>query len=160
MTDAEPKTLEERVRVLEDERELRDLLSRYSFTADLGRTAEYTDLYTEDGAIDLRDMGLKRFEGKRMIHDEFINGPNASSRFGKAFHHAAPTVFHIDGDDAEGEGYSIMMVLQDDGAITIAHANYSHWTFRRVDGHWHIVERDIRLIGSAEAAEIFSRTLP
>lgn len=159
MPETEPKPLEARLRVLEDERELRDLLSRYSFTADLGRTAEYADLYTDDGAINLRDMGLKRFEGKQMIHDEFINGPNASSRFGKAFHHAAPTVFHIEGDDAEGEGYSIMMVLQDDGSITIAHANYSHWTFRRVDGQWRIVERNIRLIGSPEAAEIFTRTL-
>jgi len=159
MKHAARKTLEERVQILEDERELRDLLSRYSFNADLGRTTEYAELYTEDGAIDLRDMGLQRFEGKQMIHDEFISGPNASSRFGRAFHHAAPTVFHIDGDDADGEGYSIMMVLQDDGTITIAHANYSHWTFRRVDERWHIVERDMRLIGSPKAGEIFTKTV-
>ena len=151
-------TLEERVQQLEDERELRELLARYSFNADLGRHREYSELYTEDGAIDLRGQGMERYEGRESILNDFISGPRASSRVGKAFHHAAPTVFHIDGNTAEAEGYSLMWVLQDDGAVTVANANYSHWKFRRVNGTWYIVERDVRLLGADDAAAMFTRT--
>jgi hypothetical protein len=151
------RTVEERVQALEDERELRDLLSRYSFNADLGRTAEYAELFTDDGVIDLRDMGLPRYEGRQAILNDFISGP-AKRRAGVAFHHAAPTVFYIDGDLAEGEGYSLMFVLEEDGAVLIRNANYSHWSFARVDGEWKITERNIRLLGSPEASRIFSRT--
>src|SRR5690625_451865 len=100
------KTVEQRLQILEDERELRDLLSRYSFNADLGRTKEYSELYTEDGAIDLRDMGLERYKGKQSILKDFISQPAAADVAGRSFHHAAPTVFHIEGDDATGEGFS------------------------------------------------------
>jgi len=151
--------LEARVRQLEHERELRELLARYSFTADLGRTREYADLYTEDGAIDLRGQNMPRFEGRESIYADFINGPKASSRAGKAFHHAAPTVFFIDGDEAEAEGYSLMWVLEDDGSVEVRNANYSHWRFRRVDGRWYIVERVVRLLGAADAEKMFTRTI-
>lgn len=153
------RTLEERVQELEDERELRDLLARYSFNADLGRTKEYSELYTEDGAIDLRDMGLERYEGPESILKDFISAPAAADVAGRSFHHAAPTVFHIDGDDATGEGFSTLLFRHDDGSMAVVHANYSHWTFRRESGEWKIVERDIRLIGSREASQMFRRSL-
>jgi hypothetical protein len=150
--------IERRLQLLEDERELRNVLARYSFNADLGREREYADLYTEDGAIDLQDLGLPRYQGRETIYGEFITDPGARALAGRTQHHAAPTVFHIDGDEATGEGYSIMLCHNDDGSIDIPHANYSHWTFRRVDGEWKIVERDIRLIGSRDAAAMFPRT--
>ena len=153
------RSLEERVQQLEDERELRDLLARYSFNADLGRTKEYSELYTDDGAIDLRDMGLERYEGKDSILKDFISAPAAADVAGRSFHHAAPTVFHIDGDDATGEGFSTLLYLADDGSMAVVHANYSHWTFRREGGEWKIVERDIRLIGSPEASTMFRKSV-
>lgn len=68
--------LEKRLKDLEDERELRELLTRYSFNADLARNQEYVDLYTYDengsGAIDLTDMGAERFQGPEKMM-EFIS---------------------------------------------------------------------------------------
>jgi hypothetical protein len=52
---SELEDLRNRLRLLEDERELRSLLARYAFCADLGRSREWVSLYTEDGAVDLGD---------------------------------------------------------------------------------------------------------
>jgi len=166
------KELEARLRRLEDIKELEDLLARYSLTADLGRTEEYVDLFTEDGVMDLIDMGLARFEGREALR-EFINGSAAADAAHTALHIALPTVFYVDGDDATGEGYSVMQQRDlSDGfnepgftgvkvpiKVSVSHANYSHWTFRRVDGVWRIVERYIKLMASPEAPEIFRKSI-
>lgn len=164
--------IEARLRRLEDIKELEDLLAKYSFTADLGRTEEYVDLFTDDGVMDLIDMGLARFEGRDQIR-EFINGSSAAGAANVALHIALPTVFYVDGDNATGEGYSVMQERDlSDGfnepgytgvkvpiKVSVTHANYSHWTFRRVDGVWKIVERYIKLMASPEAAEIFRKSI-
>jgi hypothetical protein len=45
--------LQRRIQLLEDEREIRAVLSRYGFNADLGRADAYVDLFTADGVMDL-----------------------------------------------------------------------------------------------------------
>jgi hypothetical protein len=149
--------LARRIRILEDERELRDLLARFAFNADLGRTKEYAELYTADAILDLRSMGLDRYEGQTSILEDFITGP-ASRRAGVAFHSVTPMVFYVDGDTAEGEGYSLMFVRNEDGSMAIVNAHYSHWTFVRQGGEWKIGSRNIRGIGSGEASEMFTRS--
>jgi len=47
------KDLESRVRVCEDEREIRELLSRYGYNADCCRDEEYVALWTDDASYDL-----------------------------------------------------------------------------------------------------------
>ena len=161
--------LEKRLKDLEDERELRELLTRYSFNADLARNQEYVDLYTYDdngsGAIDLTDMGAERFQGPEKMM-EFISTLGMLSAI-TGTHHAVPTMFYIDGDDAIGEGYSQTIVRTMDGPdrhgedeppihpldVQIVHANYSRWTFKRINGAWKIKERYCALLGSERAGE-------
>lgn len=149
--------LEARIRELEDERALRDLLARYSFTVDFGRDKEYVDLFTEDGAMDMTDMGMSRYTGHAELLD-FVNDEAAIDLRFRSFHHAAPTAFHIDGDDATAEGYSILIALQEVGTIAVIHANASRWTFRREQGEWKIVERMVKLLGSKDALSVFVPT--
>jgi hypothetical protein len=157
--------LERRLRVLEDERELRTLLARYSFNADLGRSREYTRLYTEDGAIDLgpQPAGVHRstparYEGHDDILFKFITGRAHRSIEGESQHHTTgPLVFSIDGDDATGEGYSFVLVRRPEGVVVFT-ANFNRWTFRRVDGQWKIAERVVRAIGSEEIHDVINRT--
>lgn len=153
--------LEKRLKDLEDERELRELLTRYSFNADLARNQEYVDLYTYDengsGAIDLTDMGAERFQGPEKMM-EFISTMGMLSAI-TGTHHAVPTMFYIDGDDAIGEGYSFVINHEEDGTFIINHANFSRWTFKRVGGEWKIVERDVKLLGSQDATKLFTETL-
>ena len=162
------EALQGRIRVLEDERALRDLIARYSFNADLlDREDKYVDMYTDDGAIDLAEMNKPRFEGKEGIK-AFIEQPQARDYCGRSMHHAAPTVFYVDDDDATAEGYSVLYALHEDeagrdnlasGVIDIPHANFSRWRFRRVNGEWKIVERKVKLLGSPTAGELFTQTV-
>jgi hypothetical protein len=66
--------LEARVRQLEDERDLRDLLARYSFTADLYRGSAWVDLWTDDGVYNLGtgyepDGRTRSYEGREQLMD-------------------------------------------------------------------------------------------
>ena len=62
--------LEARMTEAEDERAIRELLSRYGYTADVKKDKEYVDLYTEDGVMNLGAGSnsayetLHRWEGK------------------------------------------------------------------------------------------------
>ncbi|CAN5181562.1 hypothetical protein BH09ACT10_BH09ACT10_19530 [soil metagenome] len=154
-----PESIEARVQLLEDELALRNLLARYAFNADMGRARAYADLYTEDGAIDLKDMDGPRFEGRESIYSDFITQPMATAAAGRTFHQASPTVFHIDGDNATGEGFGTVLYLGEDGSMTIVQGTYNHWTFRRVDGEWLIAERDFRQMGSPEASTMFVKSV-
>lgn len=167
------QNLEERAQRLEDERDLRDLLSRYGFTADMGHAQEYVDLFTPDGAIDAGSRFKDgRMEGREAIHD-FITGPAHLAIQFSSQHHAVcgPIVFYIDGDEAQAEGYSLVIVRSErekkkhreawgtGWAIDIAGANVNRWHFRRVDGHWRIVERVNRPMGSEESRQVLTHTL-
>lgn len=166
------ETLEARVQRLEDIRSLEDLIARYAYTADLGYAEKYADLFVEDGAIDLRDMNLPRFQGRDQLIG-FVKGPEANAGRFVAQHFAAPTTFFIDGDEAVGEGFSFTLHRDpDDGknvrgegeaplhpiGVHIVHANFSRWTFRRVGGEWKIVERVVKLLASPDAEVVFAST--
>lgn len=143
-------SLEHRLTALEDEHELRDLLTRYSWCADLGRIDQYAALFTEDAVLDLRPMGLERYLGRSSIRDDFISSPAATATAGRTLHNQAPTVITIDGDTACGEGYSTVLYVDDGGAISVAGASYNRWSFRREEV-WRISSREVQLLGSDEA---------
>jgi uncharacterized protein (TIGR02246 family) len=153
------KTIEERLQVLEDERTLRELLSRYAFNADLGRAKEYAGLFTEDGVLDLSGMGGPRFEGRTSILEDFITQPMATATAGRTVHAAHPTVIHIEGDDATAEGIVTVILAAEDGSLSVAQATLNHWTFRREEGEWRIVERDLRMLGTPEAPDMLRKTV-
>lgn len=169
---AEVAALRERVAILEDERELRTLLARYAFNADLGRSREWVALYTEDGAVDVGGMvasmaagapagypAQPRFQGHEDLLLKFITALPHRRVEGRSQHHTSggPLVFHLDGDTATAEGYSTLITRDEDG-FRIEVAGVNRWTFRRQDGAWKIVERMMRPIGSPDASQVLSGT--
>jgi hypothetical protein len=173
----EVEDLERRVRRLEDESSLRALLCRYSFNADLGRSRDYVDLYTEDGAVDIVQPNpldgrpdTVRFEGHEELLVKFITGIGHRNIEGRCQHYMRePLILYIDGDVAEAEGYSFVLAVegpsgstrQDEGRriIEFVTAAFNHWRFRRVGLEWKIVEFISRPIGSEYAQEITSKFL-
>jgi hypothetical protein len=148
--------LERRLQVLETERELRSVLARYSFTADLGQSQAWVDLFTEDGAYDLGPTGptAGRFEGPDGLR-RVILGPGHKGIEGSCQHWTTgPLVFDIGADCATAEGYSAVLVQRETG-IEVWTAGFNRWTFARVDGAWKIVERFRRPIGSPDQQEVF-----
>ena len=159
--------LEQRLQRLEDESALRSLLARYSFNADLARSRAYVALYAPDGAIEIDNE--HRFEGEENLLLKFITGVTHRTIEGRCQHvTSGPIAFYIDGDDAEAESYSLVLVKEGDipNAVTgltmpdirVFTANFNHWKFRRIDGAWRIVERRLRPIGSPDASEVITRT--
>jgi len=165
ISDDEFHVLQARLKRLEDESALRELLSKYGLAADLDLRDEYRDLFTEDAFIDIagrQPPGV--FEGRDAILEQFFDGSQLRSMTGYCQHHAysGPMVFHIDGDEAVAEGYSIVYVVSDrekrqvraghtfHQAIHVTSANINRWTFRRVDGRWKITGRVNRMLGDVE----------
>jgi hypothetical protein len=151
------KRLEERVRHLEDERELRDLLSRYSFGADVYRGMDWVELFTKDGVYDLGTQNVEgaytgRFEGHADLL-ELVTGHGMPPE-GQSQHHLGPAVFRVDGDDATAETYSITYVRDDPQTVRVYCLGFSRWIFRRVGGRWRIAERQRRELGARADAEV------
>jgi SnoaL-like domain len=152
--------LEREVRRLRDERELRDLLSRYSFAADVYRGPDWVDLFTPDGRYDLGEHNVDggysgRFEGTDALL-ALITGPGMPPE-GRSQHHHGPMVFTVDGDEAVAESYSITYQLDADGAAEVYCLGFSRWLFRRVNGRWRIARRERRELGAGADAEVIGR---
>ena len=155
--EARIKELEGRMRELEDERSIRELLSRYGFNADCCRDDEYVELFTDDAVFDMLaavsygKVEKRRWEGREAVRD-FITDPathHVPGFYGHAMHvQGNNVVTHIDNDTAVVNSYSI--VLHDDqGNLRLRTAGNNQWIFKKVDGKWLIKERRRREVGGA-----------
>lgn len=144
--------LEARVEELENEREIRNLLSRYGYNADCCRDDEYVDLYTEDGIMNLASGGddVRRYEGKERLR-QFITDPNGHSKpgyYGKSMHMQGNNVVtHINKDEAIVNSYSVVLVGDGTSRPELYTAGNNQWSLKKVDGRWHIKERRRRNLG-------------
>lgn len=149
--------LERRVDELEDERELRDLLARYSFGADVFRGPQWVGLFTPDGVYDLGAANVAGAYTGRFAGPEDLLGLITGAGMppaGRAQHHHGPARFTITGDTATAESYSITYQLDAGDNAEVYCLGFSRWTFRRVEGRWRIVERQRRELGSGAEAEV------
>lgn len=162
--------LEARIRALEDERSIRELLAVYGFHADTKRDEEYLDLWTDDGVMDLVGSidahqggpmpGRMIWEGRDRLR-EFITDPDSHHKpgfYGKTLHtQGNNVVVRVDGDEATVNSYSI--VLQEiDGKTTLITAGANRWRLRRENGRWRIQERRRREVGEDDIPELLSAT--
>lgn len=155
MSDLEARVaeLEAQVRALDDERRLRELLTQYSFGADVERGEAWTQLFTPDGVYDLGSQNVDgAYAGRFSGHDELrglITGDQMPPH-GRTQHHHGPMVFRTTGDTGTGESYSVTYLLGDDGTSSIYCIGFNRWVFARVDGQWRIKERHRREIGAPD----------
>ncbi len=145
--------LEARVKELEDDRAIRDLLARYGFTADNCQDEAFVQLYTEDGRIKVAANANAR---KNFGVDEWIEyqdhegirafithpkGHHSPTLYGKSMHlQGNNLVTDISGDEAVVSGYQVAIAVDDAGTRVLSAGN-NEWHLRRVDGEWRIKER-------------------
>jgi ketosteroid isomerase-like protein len=139
-----------RIQELEDERAIRELLSRYGYNADNSRHEEYVNLYTDDGALDMIVDGVKtRYEGRDALM-KFISRPiehRKKGEYSRIMHlQGNNTVIHVNGDTAVANMYTASL-LKDHGSPNILAAGNDQWTLRKVEGKWLIKERRLRFVG-------------
>jgi hypothetical protein len=151
-TDQRIAALEKRVRELEDDRAIRELLARYGYNADLGCSDAWVDLFTPDGAFDvaalkyadghasLRADVIVRHEGHDALR-AFILDPSSHKAIECRSLHVMDCNLRtrIAGNTATAESYNLTLVRE--GARTILfNASINRWTLRKMDGRWRVEE--------------------
>ncbi|MGW4824041.1 nuclear transport factor 2 family protein [Streptomyces sp. NPDC004227] len=154
--------LEARLRELEDDREIRELLARYGYYADAPLDEEYFGLFTEDCVMDVSSgrgedpYEIVRWEGlaqmRRFLSERTAQHDNGF--YGRSFHVQGNNLaVKVTGDDAVANGYSFIF-HQDGPTLKLLSASLNEWAFRREDGRWKIQMRKRRMAGAPDAKEV------
>ena len=120
----------------EDRAEIRDLAGRYSHAIDLGDSALWAEVFTEDGVMEMAAQGYN-------ITGEQLRGLGADREPAAGGGRHIPTTFVIDGagDEATMRSY-VTVVSTADPARIVFQGRYED-RLRRVDGRWRIAHRKI-----------------
>lgn len=129
---------------------IRDLLARYTWAGDRGRSAEVADCFLRDGVLDVGDHG-GRWEGREEIQAQLAAVAGRVAASGAAptpvSHHVSSVLITMTGPTA-ADVRSSFCVFTDVGA--------DHWGSYRdvvaqdpIDGHWRFAERRVRVAGFA-----------
>ena len=157
-----------RLERLEDERDVREAVNRYSMLTDHGTDEEWLDIWTENGTIDLvlaesfSNRALSATHGGVACEDGIrFSGREALVGFRSGRHTAAKlrpnretkhmhvqVVCEVDDDAAMAESYMIAMAWED-GEILIYALGRTHDTLVRcADGRWRFVQRHTATAGA------------
>ena len=153
--------LEARVRKAEDHLEILNLLNTYGPLVDSATGGPAGDLWVPGGGYNftLPDGGTKRLEAPDEIaamygwpgHLDLVNTGCA--------HLTGTPKITVDGDEAQAVGYSVV-VLREEDRWFLWRAAVNHWTLRRTEDGWRIVERFNRALdGSPESHETMRKVL-
>ena len=134
---------------------IRDLLGRYTWAGDGGRSAELAALFTTDGVLDVGDHG-GRWEGRERIERELTAVTDrvaASAQTpGPVRHHVSSVLIDLD-THAQATVRSYFLVLTNIGV--------DHWGRYRDQvvetapgGIWQFLERVVRVDGHAPGSRM------
>ena len=142
--------LTRRVTALEDELAIHRLIVRYGLAVDVGDAGGAANVFTPDAVYDV-DIGV--MQGREGVRD-MVLGPRHQTMVGSCAHQIGPAVVEVDGDRAVATGYSRVYLREDDG-IDIYRVSFNRWELERRTGRWLIARRVTRLLGHAEARQLF-----
>lgn len=134
--------LEARLRRLEDERDIRQLVAAYGPLVDAGAATEVAGLWTRDGVYDVDEVYL---EGHDQLAAMVLSKAHQSWIKAGCAHVVGPVHVTVDGDTAIAVGHSLM-VVQDDGRFIIRRATANHWEFVRTSEGWRVSRRTNRVL--------------
>jgi uncharacterized protein (TIGR02246 family) len=134
------EALAARVRALEDQVEIMQLVAQYGPAADSGDGDAAAGLWTEDGVFDV--VGHFELRGREAIAG-MLNGAGHQGLIANGAAHVL-TVPHIviDGDEATGRSYA-MNIRWDAAAdqFRVGRVSANTWRWARTDQGWRIVTR-------------------
>ncbi|MDT9592131.1 nuclear transport factor 2 family protein [Nocardioides zeae] len=154
--------IEARLIELEDERAIREVLSRYGHYADACLDDDYFALFTEDCVMEVSQgrgddpYAIVRWDGREQMK-EFLavrTAGHGDGFYGRSLHMQGNNLtLRIDGDVAIANNYSF--ILHQDGVdLRLVSASVNDWRLVRRDGRWLISERRRRMVGAPDTADI------
>jgi ketosteroid isomerase-like protein len=139
-------TVEQRLRTLEDQEEIRQLYARYMHYLDHRDMVRYSELFTEDGVV-LADQG--KWEGRAAMQKMFEPRTGTDGKQHDPppmmVHMVTDIVIHVNGDEARGWGkYFAFFPPKGPGerATVSGIGGYNDWLVR-VNGEWKFKKREI-----------------
>ncbi|MER7015268.1 nuclear transport factor 2 family protein [Saccharopolyspora sp. NPDC000359] len=138
--------VEARLRQLEDQQEIAQLIASYGPLVDSGSAEAVADLWEPDGVYDVDGRCMNgREEIAAMVtgkhHQGWIEGGCA--------HFLGPAHVAVDGDDAVAVGHSLMVVRRDERFV-VHRATAHRWVLRRSPGGWRVTRRTSRVLDGRE----------
>ncbi len=128
--------------MLEDDKAIRELISRYCFLVDRVRDRDadaFTAMFTEDGVWNSASLG-RRIEGRKQLRDFIVEvyGNDAVFR-----HLIANTIISIDGDRATAHSYVHVSNLATGTPVCFMIAFYDDELVKQ-NGKWLFKVRNVR----------------
>jgi hypothetical protein len=142
MTEDRLAALEQRLRALEDVREITRLLGTYGALADSGRAEEVAAIWEPDGVYDNDEITMV---GRRQLAAMIGSAPHQGWIDGGCAHFNGPATVTVDGDTAIAVTHSLMVVHQD-GHFVVRRATANHWQLRRGAEGWRATVRTGRIL--------------
>jgi hypothetical protein len=153
--------LESRLRAVEDQLEIQNLLMTYGPLVDSATAEPAGALWVDGGGYNftLPDGGTKRLAAPDEIagmygwpgHLDLVNTGCA--------HMTATPKITVDGDDAQAVGYSVVILKEGDRWF-LWRAAVNHWTLKRTAEGWRIAERFNRALdGSPDSHATMKKVL-
>jgi hypothetical protein len=145
------EALEERLKVLEDERAILSTLHAYAHAIDYGLKEDWLDLFAEDAEYKVEQFGeILPFIGV-LQPPEGLKGREILLKY-IASHTHAPVLWHkhflvepvirLEGDrEASGESYFARLDEDDKGAYIMAYGRYLDRMVKCPDGKWRFKKR-------------------
>jgi SnoaL-like protein len=157
---SDAEDLAARVRRLEDERQILQLIDLHGMLSDAGPAEGFAALYAEDCVVDLGEI-LKPaaktvVAGRDRLLEEIYLEPGHRAAEGRTQHfRSGPQIIQVLGDDAEAVTYAMTSLLQADGSARVMVSGFNFWTLRRASERWRITRRTHRRLGDGDVVDLF-----
>ncbi len=150
--------LQERLRRLEDESAITQLLMSYGPAADAGLTSFAGQLWLDDGVYDW-DAAGEPYQGGAAV-DAMLQGDGHQGLIARGVaHFAGPLLIDLDGDRATALNYSLIM-RREENRFFLWRVSAVRWEVERVGSRWRVRRRTNRLLDETGAGrQMFGDTL-
>lgn len=143
------KTLESRLRAVEDREAIRELIARYGPLADAGDAKAVAALWAEDGSYSVG--GLMNAQGRDRIAALINSELHQRLIAGGCAHILGPVAIELDGDSAVACGHSVVFRHADNG-FDAWRVSANRWELARTGDGWRVRCRVNALLDGSEAA--------
>lgn len=159
----ESDELAARLRRLEDDRDIRQLIASYGPAVDAGDPDAAARLWASDGTYDVDGW---RMEGRAAVHAMVASDAHKNLVAKGCCHFLGPCVVTVTGDQAVAVCESLVLVRDDSGdgskkgAYRVWRATANHFALQRIDGRWRISARTSRVLdGNPDAHALLTNGL-
>jgi uncharacterized protein (TIGR02246 family) len=148
-----------RLRRLEDDRDIRQLIASYGPAVDAGDPEATARLWATDGIYDVDGW---RMEGRADVHAMISSQAHQKLVAKGCCHFLGPCVVTVTGDEAVAVCESLVLVRDgsEKGAYRVWRATAHHFALRRIDDQWQISIRTSRVLdGNPDAHALLMKGL-